>query len=152
MRTLEHKVPPPVVALLTGLAMWAVAHRTPVLAVHAGPRLAIAAALAMFGLCIEISGVLAFRRARTTVNPMKPATASAMVTGGVYRYTRNPMYAGLATVLLGWAVWLAAPWGLLGPAAFIAFITRFQIIPEERALRARFGSEYEGYLLRVRRW
>ena len=75
-----------------------------------------------------------------------------MVTHGVYRFTRNPMYLGLLLILLGLAVYLASPWVLLGPVAFAAFITRFQIQPEERALTARFGATYTDYCARVRRW
>ena len=75
-----------------------------------------------------------------------------MVTNGIYGFTRNPMYLGLALILLGLAVFLASPWALLGPVGFVAFITRFQIRPEERALQARFGAAYTAYCARVRRW
>jgi protein-S-isoprenylcysteine O-methyltransferase Ste14 len=115
-------------------------------------RWALAGLLGTLGIVIAGLGSLAFRRARTTTNPMKPATASSVVTGGVYRHTRNPMYLGTAAVLLGWAAFLAVPWAFLGPVLFIAFITRFQIIPEERALAAKFGGEYTEYQERVRRW
>lgn len=83
---------------------------------------------------------------------MKPEAASALVTGGVYSFTRNPMYVGLLFVLLGRAAGLGAPWSLCAPLAFIGYITRFQIGPEERALKAAFGDEYVSYLVQVRRW
>jgi len=85
-------------------------------------------------------------------SPLEPEAATSLVTGGIYRYTRNPMYVGFAALLLGWAVYLAVPWVLLGPVAFILFITRFQIIPEERALSSKFGRQYGEYQERVRRW
>jgi protein-S-isoprenylcysteine O-methyltransferase Ste14 len=78
--------------------------------------------------------------------------ASTLVTGGVFRYTRNPMYVALTALLLAWTAWLAAPWAAFCPVAFALFITRFQIIPEERVLRAKFGRAYEDYAQRVRRW
>jgi protein-S-isoprenylcysteine O-methyltransferase Ste14 len=152
MRALEHKLPPPIVALLLGAAMWAVARGAAPVPVQAGLRYGIAGALGVLGFGVAGAGELAFRRAKTTANPMRPQAASALVTRGVYRFSRNPMYAGVAALLLGWAAWLAVPWALLGPVGFIAFITRFQIIPEERALQSKFGPEYADYLKRVGRW
>jgi protein-S-isoprenylcysteine O-methyltransferase Ste14 len=75
-----------------------------------------------------------------------------MVTMGVYGRTRNPMYLGLIFVLTGWTIYLAAPWAILGPVLLVLFTTRFQIVPEERVLTAKFGSEYTDYQARVRRW
>jgi len=71
---------------------------------------------------------------------------------GIYRFTRNPMYVGLALVLLGWAALLSSPWALLGPLVFVLYINRFQIAPEERVLSAKFGAAYTEYIARVRRW
>ena len=96
--------------------------------------------------------MLSFRRARTTVNPLRPANSSALVTSGIYRHTRNPMYLGMATLLAAWATWLGTPWALFGIVAFVAWITRFQIIPEERVLANLFGADFAAYRARVRRW
>src|SRR6185312_11178713 len=98
------------------------------------------------------SGALAFRKAKTTKNPMKPQAASSLVTAGVYQRTRNPMYLGLLLVLLGLALYLWSAWSLLGPIFFVMYISRFQIEPEERALATLFGSEYSAYKAKVRRW
>lgn len=152
MRSLELKVPPPIVAAVAAGGMGALARWTPVIALPAGLRGTLAALLVAAGLAIALAGVREFRRARTTVHPLRPERASALVDGGIYRITRNPMYLGMLAVLLGWAAWLAAPWALLGPAAFVAFIGRFQIAPEERALRQLFGAAYAAYTQRVRRW
>ena len=86
------------------------------------------------------------------MNPLKPETSSRLVTSGIYRHTRNPMYLGMAVVLLGWAAWLGSAWSLLGIAMFAAYITRFQILPEETALQRIFGAEFDEYRERVRRW
>jgi protein-S-isoprenylcysteine O-methyltransferase Ste14 len=96
--------------------------------------------------------VLSFRRAKTTVNPLKPETSASLVSTGVYSFTRNPMYLGMALVLLAWAAYLASPWALAGPALFALYITRFQIIPEERVLARLFGTSFAEYRKRVRRW
>jgi len=132
--------------------MWTVASRTPHIALWSSVRLPATIALAAVGLLFMISGVMAFRSARTTINPVDIEAASALVTGGVFRRTRNPMYVGFTLLLLAWALYLAAPWTLLGVAVFIAFIQRFQILPEERVMRAKFGEAYAQYAVRVRRW
>jgi protein-S-isoprenylcysteine O-methyltransferase Ste14 len=150
--SLELKVPPPVVALILALAAWGIDRLAPVPQAPAAWRAAAALALAAVAATFDIAALLAFRRARTTVNPMRPRATSAMVTGGVYRLTRNPMYVGLALFLSAWAVWLGSPWAWAAPAVFVAYITRFQVLPEERALGALFGADYAAYRARVRRW
>jgi protein-S-isoprenylcysteine O-methyltransferase Ste14 len=108
--------------------------------------------LAVLGAAVALGGVLSFRRAHTTVNPLKPETSAALVSTGVYSFTRNPMYLGMALVLLAWAVYLSSAWSLLGPLLFALYITRFQIVPEERALEGLFGESFAAYRKRVRRW
>ena len=154
MSALELKIPPPLVAAAVAGCMYAAAVLlpAPVLALPPGVRVGMALALAAVGAGFDVAGLLAFRKARTTVNPLTPHRSVAVVSTGVYRLTRNPMYLGLALILLGLAVYLASPWVLLGPLVFAAYITRFQIVPEERALQARFGAAYTAYRARVRRW
>jgi protein-S-isoprenylcysteine O-methyltransferase Ste14 len=151
LQALELKVPPPVVGLLVAALMWGVSAWPPVLPLEPDVRLVLAGTLAVVGVSFDILGLVAFFRSRTTINPLRPAKASALVTAGVYRITRNPMYVGMAILLTGWAVWLGALWPFLGPALFVAYITRFQIAPEERILRGKF-SDFEAYAARVRRW
>jgi protein-S-isoprenylcysteine O-methyltransferase Ste14 len=151
MRALELKVPPPVAGLLVAALMWAVSAWPPVFPLPQSVRLILAGALAVIGVGFDILGLLAFFRRRTTINPLRPARASALVMGGIYRITRNPMYVGMAFLLTGWAVWLGALWPFLGPVLLVAYLTRFQIVPEERILRSKF-SEFEAYAARVRRW
>lgn len=112
----------------------------------------IAFAVAAVGVSFDAIALLHFLRRRTTLNPLKPDSASALVTGGIYRFTRNPMYLGLATLLLAWAIYLGNLAALAGVPLFILYMNRFQIAPEERALEARFGAEYIAYRTRVRRW
>ncbi|MCU0761252.1 MAG: isoprenylcysteine carboxylmethyltransferase family protein [Steroidobacteraceae bacterium] len=161
MAGLELKVPPPLVGLACALVMKGIAlGGTEALAPGPADALSVgwpllrvvAVALVLAGLAIDVVGVLSFRRARTTINPLKPANSSALVTSGIYGLTRNPMYLGMATLLLGWAAWLGTPWALAGVALFVAWITRFQIVPEERVLARLFGADFEAYRARVRRW
>ena len=152
MHALELKIPPPVVALLSAAAMWFVSTITPTLDVPFAARIGTALLIALIGGTFDVGGLIFFLRAKTTVNPLQPARTSALVTSGIYRITRNPMYVGMLLILIGWAVFLAAPWALAGPLLFFAWIGRFQIAPEERVLAGLFGEVYAAYRRRVRRW
>lgn len=148
MDWLEHRIPPPLVAIISGLLMWlAVRPIAPL-----SGRLWLALLVVLAGAAVCLAGVASFRHARTTVNPLKPESASSLVVAGIYRHTRNPMYLGFAIILLGWCVFLGSALAVLGVAAFVLYIGRFQIRPEERALRELFGAEFEAFCGRVRRW
>jgi protein-S-isoprenylcysteine O-methyltransferase Ste14 len=152
MPSLNHKIPPPLVGALVGLAMWFAASIGPAWAFSAAARNTAVAILVVAGLTFDVLGLLAFRASRTTVNPLKPQRASALVTRGVYRVTRNPMYVGMCCLLLAWAVYLSALLPFAGPAVFVLYMTRFQIQPEEQVLGQLFGEQYLQYTARVRRW
>ena len=152
MRTLELKIPPPAVAVLIAGAMWTISLVLPLLEAPAFIRVATAVIVALAGFGISIAGVISFRRARTTINPMKPETTSSLVCSGIYGVTRNPMYVGVLFVLVAWAVFLSSAWALLGPLVFVLYMNRLQIAPEERVLSDMFGTDYAAYKSRVRRW
>ena len=152
MDSLELKIPPPLVAVIFGLAMWLVSFVDGATHDLVGHRLAVAVAVASIGVVFGFSAMATFLRAKTTMNPTKPAAASALVTHGVYRFTRNPMYVSLVLYLLAWAVYLSNWLALIVIPVFALYIDRFQIQPEERALSALYGSEYASYKSRVRRW
>ncbi|MDH1265327.1 isoprenylcysteine carboxylmethyltransferase family protein [Pseudomonas sp. GD03944] len=148
---LDHRVPPVLVVLLWALLMaflaWPEGLATPPLW-----RLGIAGLVALLGGALCLAGVLSFRRAQTTVNPLAPSNASALVASGVYRYSRNPMYLGFAIMLLAWAIFLGVPQAVLGVVGFVIYMNRFQIAPEEQALQQRFGEAFSRYRQQVRRW
>ena len=158
MRILELKIPPPLVGVLVALAMWGVAAYGPAWSFaqmwSEAPvwRYAVIVVLVATALVFDGFGLLAFRRFRTTINPLAPERSSALVITGIYRVTRNPMYVGMALLLLAWAVYLSAWLPLLGPLVFVLYITRFQILPEERVLQQRFGDAFLNYTTQVRRW
>ena len=152
MRFLELRIPPPIVGLVIAAGMWAIAHIPPNLQMPELVRLVATIALGVMGAAVALGGVISFRRAKTTVNPLKPETSATLVSTGVYSFTRNPMYLGMALVLLAWAAYLSSIWSLLGPVLFALYITRFQIIPEERVLDRLFGAPFAEYKKRVRRW
>ncbi|GAA4893285.1 isoprenylcysteine carboxylmethyltransferase family protein [Ferrimonas pelagia] len=151
MHALELKVPPLLIALIASQLMTLLARlgpRWPLPPVFKNSLLALALAL---GVLIALAGVLAFRRASTTVHPARP-DATALVNGGIYRLTRNPMYLGMLLALLGWSLYLSALLPLLVLPLFVLYMNRFQIGPEERHLLQRFGREFDHYCQRVRRW
>lgn len=152
MTRLELRVPPPLVLAAVALFMWLAAQALPALHFAIPARGLMMALPAVLGAGIGGAAILQFWRAHTTANPMKPHDASTLVTGGIYRLSRNPMYLGDALLLLAWAVWLANVAAFLGVPLFVAYLNRFQIAVEERILEARFGTGYELYRRAVRRW
>jgi protein-S-isoprenylcysteine O-methyltransferase Ste14 len=152
VKSLELKVPPVAVVIVLAGLMWGIARLLPALTTFHPAGLAISIALAVIGVGFAIAGVYEFRRARTTVDPREPGKSSAVVTSGIYRFTRNPMYLGFLLLLVAWAVYLSNVAAATGPVFFVLYMNRFQIAPEERILRSHFGAPYEAYLKTARRW
>ena len=132
--------------------MWLVAWETPALDFDCPVRRILAAAAVAIGLSVAATGVLSFRMAETTVNPMKPDSSSALVVSGIYRWTRNPMYLGFLCILIGWGIFLSNAAAFLVLPGFVLYLNRFQIEPEEQALTRLFGETFLTYRSRVRRW
>ncbi|TKB50599.1 isoprenylcysteine carboxylmethyltransferase family protein [Ferrimonas sediminicola] len=153
MNKLELKLPPVLVALLAAGLMWLVA-QCPLGAqiLPAGIRLELTALFLMLGAIAGLGGVMAFHRHKTTVDPTKPENASTLVTGGIYRVSRNPMYLGLLLGLTAWGCFLSHLLSLLVLIPFVLYMNRFQIRPEERMMAGLFGEKFELYRRTVRRW
>ncbi|MEL7311327.1 MAG: isoprenylcysteine carboxylmethyltransferase family protein [Pseudomonadota bacterium] len=145
-------IPPPLIAFAIGAAMKAAVWTNPAWTWETPARFPIAVGLVIAGAGIAAVGVLQFRRNRTTINPLQPDKASTLVTDGIYRVTRNPMYLGLLCFLLAWGIWLGSPLAILIALVFIPILNRSQILPEERALRQRFGEKFSAYVATTRRW
>ncbi len=153
MKTLELKVPPLVTLLAAALLAWAAARYTSTpLDFDLSIKRPVLGVIIAFGVALAAYAVAMFRRQDTTVNPVAPEKAEALVTTGVYRYTRNPMYVGMLIVLSGWVIYLGSAIGSLGILVFVIYMTRFQIQPEERILKEKFGQAYSDYCGKVRRW
>lgn len=151
-RPLEARVPPPIVMTATALSMWFVARFSPRFELPSPVHGCASVLLAALSICLVIAGISRFRKSATTIDPTRPGAASSLVTDGIYRFTRNPMYLGFTGILMAWALFLQAWWALALPPLFCLYITVFQILPEEAALRTRFGEHYVTYAARVRRW
>jgi len=152
MKRLELLIPPPLVTLLIGLMMWLLSEMFPALTLAWLHSIVAATATGLAGLAISLTAVVTFKRASTTLDPRHPAGTSTLISSGIYRYSRNPMYLGVLLVLVGWAIYLGNLLSILCTFVFIAYITRFQIIPEERLLQEKFEVEFLSYKSRVRRW
>ena len=152
MQALKHRVPPPLVAGLFAFAMWAISFVVPTVEMNTVARLTLSAATVALGIFFCLAGVVSFRRAKTTVNPLKPEAATALVSSGIYAISRNPMYVGFALFLLAWVMYLSSPWVSIGIVCFVLYMNQFQIEPEEQALKDIFGPEFINYQARVRRW
>jgi protein-S-isoprenylcysteine O-methyltransferase Ste14 len=138
--------------LLAAALMWGLHRWLPLGQLIATPWNYFALLPVAIGRAISVGAGGRFRQARTTFDPFEPGEASYLVTGGVFRLSRNPMYLGLVLLLIGWAIWLgtASPW--LVPPLFAIFLSVAHIVPEEQALEKRFGETYLAYRRRVRRW
>jgi len=151
MKALELKVHPPIVLLFSlGLA-YVCSRYLPVVAMPS-----IFSSLYWYigatGVLVSLSGIWEFRKAKTTIDPTTPEKASHLVSGGVYRVTRNPMYLGMLFIILAAIFKFGNYYGFIALPFFILYITQFQIKPEERIIEGIFGDEYVHYKSKVRRW
>lgn len=151
-RGLELKVPPVALGAIAVALMWCVSAAAPAFDVLFPANSVWSASLALIGALTCLAGVVSFRRAKTTVNPMKPDSTTSLVDSGIYRYSRNPMYLGFLLILLGWAAFLSNVLALIVLPTFVAWMSRFQISPEERVLASLFANDFVEYRARVRRW
>lgn len=145
---MENRIPPPLLTVVLAALMWFAP------APEAVPlwRGGLAVAVFLLAGAIGLPALRAFRKADTTIDPVRIDRASVRVTRGIYRVTRNPMYVSLTLMLVALAVWLGGAWVWAGPVLLALWLDRFQIRPEERVMAARFGADYDRYLREVRRW
>lgn len=145
---LRNRIPPPILTLGLALVMGlATGWPEPEIL-----RWTLAFMVFMAAGTFGFPALRAFRRARTTIDPVRIDRAAALVTTGVYGRTRNPMYVALVLLLSAWALVLGGLWVWAGPLALVLWLDRLRIRPEEAAMAARFGSDYSAYRARVRRW
>ena len=147
---METKIPPPIVTLLFGLSIYF--SRGIFQAVEVKYSFYIAILLLILGLTVLISAVRLFRKDKTTVNPLSPEQATKLVMDGIFKYSRNPMYLGMAFILGSIAVFFNLIGGIILIALFCFYITKFQIIPEERAMSNLFSQDFDKYKQKTRRW
>jgi len=151
VKTLELKIPPAVVFLFCIGLLWLIDSYLPPLFDLSVSKWIIRPLLAL-GVLTGITGVIQFAVKSTSVNPHKPEHASFLITSGVYRLSRNPMYLGMLFILLAAVLKFGHPIGFIVLPLYVLYMNRFQIIPEEEAMEKKFGEEYRKYRRNVRRW
>ena len=147
---MNNKIPPPIITLICGLGIY---FSRPLFPKYNYISIdIIAASFLLLGIIILITAVLSFKRQSTTVSPLQPEKASYLVVSGIFKYSRNPMYLGMLLILISMTIKFNFVGGILIIFAFITFITKFQIIPEETALERLFGKEFTRYKKKTKRW
>ncbi|XHP72323.1 hypothetical protein KCTC52924_00044 [Arenibacter antarcticus] len=145
-------MPPLIVAFLFAGLMFVLAKYLPVGNFDFFGRSYLMLTLCLLALFIGLISLVQFYRSRTTINPSAPSKVSKLVTGGLYKYSRNPMYLALLLLLLAWGLHLGNAFNTLLAAGFVYYMNIFQIIPEEEVLFQKFTKEYQKYCVLVRRW
>ncbi|WP_299018021.1 isoprenylcysteine carboxylmethyltransferase family protein [uncultured Photobacterium sp.] len=146
------KLPPPVLLLVTLGGMYLLSVYWPLWVFSFIGQSAMIILLCLVGALLGLAGIVSFAKARTTVNPHNPHKTSKLVTSGIYRFSRNPMYLGLAIWLIAAFIYFSALSGIVMIPLFVFYMNNFQIGPEEDVLEAMFGDEYRQYCKAVRRW
>ena len=152
MSKLELKIPPLLLLALGFVLIWLVAQKTPLVDFSQFARNFVALAMSLVGAVLAVGGVISCVLGGASINPLRPALSQQLITSGVYRITRNPMYLGFVSFLLAWSFYLSSMYALLVVLGYMFYLTRLQIIPEERVLAASFGEDFDDYRSRVRRW
>ncbi|MBE7536594.1 MAG: isoprenylcysteine carboxylmethyltransferase family protein [Anaerolineales bacterium] len=145
------KIHPPVLFLIHIAVAWALGKFIVLPIIASLPAIRnIGIALAGGGVLLGLGAFYAFTQARTTLNPH--GSVKTVVSSGIYRFTRNPIYLGMALILLGFPLTFGNEWGIPLTAAFILLMNKLVIEREEAYLERKFGEIYTGYKSRVRRW
>lgn len=144
-------LPPPVITAITAALMWQTSSHQDLRGHFAG-QYGLVVFLVLMGLMLMVLAARTLRQAHTTLLPFNPSQTRTLVTKGVFRYSRNPIYVGDGLLLLAWAVWLGLGVSLLWLPIFILYMTKVQIKAEEQALTQKFGPLYQQYCQQVRRW
>ena len=152
MKRIQNKIPPPVITLIFGLFMWSLSVHYPIKAFENVILYYSGLTFVIIGLYLDVKSLFNFRKNNTTISPISPEKATNLVIGGFYRFTRNPMYLGMLSILAGAAMLFGALSTILTLPVFIITMNELQIKPEEVALEKIFAEQYINYKQKVRRW
>ena len=147
---MKNTIPPPIVTFICALLIYLSKPIFPELIIKYSNQISLV--FLIFGLVIIIISFQRFKKEKTTINPINIEKASSLVTGGIFKYSRNPMYLGMLLILISIAIRFNFYGGMLIVGIFIYFITYFQILPEEKAMLKLFGDDFINYKNKTRRW
>ena len=150
---MKTKIPPPLVVLIAMLLTFLSRDYLDIFYLHPHLQRTLFLLFLVIGVSVIFLATRQFKISKTTVNPLKPESASSLVTSGIFSRTRNPMYLGLTSLLISFSIYFSSVFGIIiYLPLFISYITIFQIIPEEDAMNKLFSNDYKSYCLKVRRW
>jgi len=150
MIDIKTKFPPPLVALTFGFLINYTKNIFPKIEIK--NEIIVGSFMIISGLIIILSAIILFKKYQTTITPLNPSNATKLITDGIYKFSRNPMYLGLLLVLLGISIIINLTGGFFLIPLFILYLNLFQIIPEENAMVDLFKDEFLDYKKNVRRW
>ena len=147
---MNNKIPPPIITLICGLSIY---FSRPLFSekIYIYSNI-ISILFFFFGSAFLVFALSSFKKQKTTISPLQPEKASALVISNVYKYSRNPMYLGMLFILISLAISYNIIGGIIAISIFIFFITKFQIKPEEVQMEKLFGEKYAQYKKRTRMW
>jgi len=150
MKSLETKIPPLIVVLFFLVLIFFLRNLLQVF------TFTFQIYVSFFFLCLATAffstGIIEFRKYKTTLNPLIPEESSALLTKGVFKFSRNPIYLALLNLLICFSIYLGSFFGLIILPLFVIYMNQFQIKPEEKAMLKLYGKEFENYCSKVRRW
>tara|TARA_B100002052_G_scaffold3064_1_gene2848 strand:+ start:182 stop:637 length:456 start_codon:yes stop_codon:yes gene_type:complete len=150
MIDIKTKFPPPLVALAFGFLINYTKNIFPKIEIK--NEIIFGSLMIISGLIFIVSAIILFKKYQTTITPLNPSNATKLITVGIYKFSRNPMYLGLLLVLLGISIIINLIGGFFLIPLFILYLNLFQIIPEENAMVNLFKDEFLDYKKSVRRW
>ena len=150
MKSLENKIPPLIIVVFFLASIFLLKNFLEVF------TFSYQVYISFFFLCLAASlcltSIIEFRKHKTTLNPLMPEESTALVTTGIFKFSRNPMYLSLLNLLIAFSIYLGSFLGLIIIPLFVVYINLFQIKPEEKAMLKLYGKEFENYCSNVRRW
>ena len=144
------KIPPPLVVLILVISTFFSSKKIDLIQIPFQSLISIF--ILSIGILILLNPVLKFKKSKTTINPIKFKKVNKLVTSGIYKYSRNPMYLGLLMIVISSSIFYLNIYSILTPLFFYLWINRFQIKREEVFLEEKFGQEYLSYKTKTRRW
>ena len=144
------KIPPPLIVLVLIVSIYFSSKKIDLINIPL--QMEISILILSAGILIFVNPVLQFIKSKTTVNPIQFEEVNKLVTSGIFKYSRNPMYLGMLMIVLSTSIFYLNIYSILTPLLFILWINKFQIKREEEFLIEKFGDEYLSYKKKTRRW
>ena len=144
------KIPPPLIVLTLIISIYFSSKKIDLINIPL--QLEISFFILSLGTLVFINPVLKFIKSKTTINPIQFEETNRLVTSGIFKYSRNPMYLGMLMIIISTSIFYLNIYSILTPFLFIFWINKFQIKREEVFLTEKFGKEYLSYKNKTRRW